>query len=251
MRRRRESPSERMRTGRRATPARAARAGAARVCADLSGDLPADGGDRRIRPAVHGAQTLQSAVDQAARETVARPLTPTATFADGACRSSVINGVYDPNYLAINISGMQPVQSDSWISSPRREITLPSVNQALLPMMFNDTVGGTPLLRYPGRVGDQHHRRPRSRATAVTVAVPIVTSVASPGGRRPSNGTTCWKRIRTPAETAPSASRRRPPSGTSSGGDGGGAAQLPVRGGDDGRLSTASRWTPTARRCPT
>ena len=97
-----------------------------------------------------GAQTLQSAVDQAARELSRVPLTPTATFATALTDPQVINGVYDPNYLAINISGMQPGQSifDFFAA---QGITLPSVNQALLPMMFNDTVGGVPLLRYPAR----------------------------------------------------------------------------------------------------
>ena len=149
MRRRRELPSERMRTGRRTR-------------------LPARRGQALLEFALiflviyllivaivefgrlfSGAQTLQSAVDQAARELSRVPLTPTATFATALTDPQVINGVYDPNYLAINISGMQTGQSifDFFAA---QGITLPSVNQALLPMMFNDTVGGVPLLRYPG-----------------------------------------------------------------------------------------------------
>ncbi len=178
MRRRRELPSERMRTGRRTS-------------------LPARRGQALLEFALiflviyllivaivefgrlfSGAQTLQSAVDQAARELSRVPLTPTATFATAIADPQVINGVYDPNYLAINISGMQPGQSifDFFAA---QGITLPSVNQALLPMMFNDTVGGVPLLRYPGALlTSTTPAGTKPGYSGFTVAVPLVTSAA-------------------------------------------------------------------------
>jgi hypothetical protein len=122
-----------------------------------------------------GAQTLQSAADQAARELSRVPLPSTATFAAALADPQVINGVYDPNYLAINISGMQPGQSifDFFAAEG---ITLPSVNQALLPMMIFDTVGGVPLLRYPGALVTSTPTTTKPGYSGFTVAVPLVTS---------------------------------------------------------------------------
>ncbi len=156
-----------------------------------------------------GAQTLQSAVDQAARELSRVPLPPTATFATALASPQVINGVYDPNYLAINISGMQPGQSlfDFFAA---QGISLPSVNQALLPMMINDTVGGVPLLRYPGALlTSTTPSGTKPGYSGYTVAVPLVVS-AREKVPRPSSGTACSKRSPIRRETAPSASHPRP-----------------------------------------
>ena len=185
-----------------------------------------------------GAQNLQSAVDQAARELSRVPLTPTATFATALADPQVINGVYDPNYLAINISGMQPGQSifDFFAA---QGITLPSVNQALLPMMFNDTVGGVPLLRYPGALlTSTTPTGTKPGYSGFTVAVPLVTSCA---GRKPRDNRMARRarrdhrfdgkrRVQCRVDTSIGALRRRR----------GRASQLSVSGGDNGRLSTAA-----------
>ncbi len=154
-----------------------------------------------------GTQTLQTAVDVAARELSRVPLPSTATFADALANQQVIDGVYDPNYLAINLSAMQPGQSifDFFAA---QGITLPSVNQALLPMMISDTVGGVPLLRYPVRSSPARLPIP-SQGTAA-LGWPFRSSSARPAwDRRRSSGTQSWKRSPIPMATEPSASPRR------------------------------------------
>ena len=129
----------------------------------------------------YGTQTLQTAADQAARELSRVPLTPTSTFAEALTNSQVINGVYDPNYLAISLSGMQSGQSvfDYFAA---QGIVLPILNQALLPMMINDSVNGVPLLRYPGAlVTSSTGTNSKPGYSGYTVAVPIVTSAAGVG----------------------------------------------------------------------
>src|SRR5580692_12944466 len=127
-----------------------------------------------------GTQTLQTAVDVAARELSRVALPSTATFADALANQQVIDGVYDPNYLAINLSAMQSGQSifDFFAA---QGITLPSVNQALLPMMISDTVGGIPLLRYPGAVITSTSTTPKPGYSGFTVAVPLVVSPSGVG----------------------------------------------------------------------
>jgi hypothetical protein len=127
-----------------------------------------------------GTQTLQTAVDQAARELSRVPLPSTATFADALANQQVIDGVYDPNYLAINISGMQPGQSlfDFFAAEG---ITLPSVNQALLPMMISDSANGVALLRYPGALITSTPATTKPGYSGFTVAVPLVVSPSGVG----------------------------------------------------------------------
>jgi TadE-like protein len=127
-----------------------------------------------------GAQTLQTAVDQAARELSRVPLPSTATFADALASQQVIDGVFDPNYLAISLSGMQPGQSIFDFFAAER-ITLPSVNQALLPMMISDSVNGAPLLRYPGALVTSTPTTTKPGYSGFTVAVPLVVSPAGIG----------------------------------------------------------------------
>jgi len=93
----------------------------------------------------------------------------------------VINGVYDPNYLVIYLRGMQPGQSifDFFAA---QGINLPSVNQALLPMMIFDTAGGKSLLRYPGALITSTSATPKPGYSGFSVAVPLV---ASPSGVGP------------------------------------------------------------------
>ncbi len=125
-------------------------------------------------------QTLQTAVDVAARELSRIPLPSTATFSNALANQQVIDGVYDPNYLAISLSGMQPGQSifDFFAA---QGITLPSVNQAILPMMIFDTVGGTPLLRFPGALVTSTSTTPKPGYSGFTVAVPLVISPSGVG----------------------------------------------------------------------
>jgi hypothetical protein len=127
-----------------------------------------------------GTQTLQSAADQAARELSRVPLPSTATFADALANQQVIDGVYDPNYLAINVSGWQPGQSlfDFFAAEG---INLPSVNQALLPMMTSDKVGGVSLLRYPGALITSSSATGKPGYSGYTVAVPLVVSSSGVG----------------------------------------------------------------------
>jgi hypothetical protein len=127
-----------------------------------------------------GTQTLQTAVDQAARELSRVPLPSTATFADALANQQVIDGVYDPNYLAINISGMQPGQS-LFDFFAVEGITLPSVNQALLPMMISDTANGVTLLRYPGALITSAPAVTKPGYSGLTVAVPLVVSPSGVG----------------------------------------------------------------------
>jgi hypothetical protein len=122
-----------------------------------------------------GTQTLQTAVDVAARELSRVPLPSTATFSDALANQQVIDGVYDPNYLAISLSAQQPGQSIFDFFAAQR-ITLPSVNQALLPMMISDTVDGVPLLRYPGALITSTSATPKPGYSGFTVAVPLVVS---------------------------------------------------------------------------
>jgi Flp pilus assembly protein TadG len=123
-----------------------------------------------------GAQTLQTAVEQAARELSRVPLSPTATFSDALSDPGVTSGVYDPNYLAIDISGMKDGQSlfDFFQS---QGIALPAVNQALLPLMINDSVNGVSLLRYPGALlTSAVTGTTKPGYSGFTVAVPLVVS---------------------------------------------------------------------------
>lgn len=125
-----------------------------------------------------GAQTAQAAVEQAARELSRTPLPPAMTFSDLFDPSQSLNGlaVYDPNFLAIDISGWQGDESlQNYVAS----LGIPPVNLSLIPLMFVDSVGGVPILRYPGAlVSSSQPAGTKPGYSGYIVAVPIIVSPA-------------------------------------------------------------------------
>lgn len=123
-----------------------------------------------------GAQTVQAAVEQAAREISRTPLPPVMEFSELFDPSQDANAltVYDPNFLAIDISGWSGTESlQNYVAG----LGVPSVNLALYPLMFIDTVGGTPILRYPGAlVTSSQPAGAKSGYSGFSVSIPVVTS---------------------------------------------------------------------------
>lgn len=123
-----------------------------------------------------GAQTAQSAVEQAARELSRTPLPPAMTFSELFDPSQSLNGlaVYDPNFLAIDLSGWQGGES---LQNYVARLGIPPVNLTLLPLMFVDFVSGVPILRYPGAlVSSSQPAGAKPGYSGYIVAVPIVVS---------------------------------------------------------------------------
>jgi hypothetical protein len=124
---------------------------------------------------LHGSQTVQTIVDQAAREISRVPLSSTMTFA-AALTTPGVQAIYSEDYLAIDLSGWSGSQTLlDYLRSQTPPV--PLVNQAMLPLMFVDTVGGKPLLRYPGALVTSS-----TAPSGLTVKVPIVTAGSPPGG---------------------------------------------------------------------
>jgi hypothetical protein len=124
---------------------------------------------------LHGAQTVQTIVDQASREISRVPLSSTTTFAT-ALTDPRVQAIYSEDYLAIDLS--------AWTGSETlldflqsRTPSVPLVNQAMLPLMFVDSVGGKPLLRFPGALVTSS-----TAPSGYTVKVPILTANSPPGG---------------------------------------------------------------------
>jgi hypothetical protein len=122
------------------------------------------------------AQTVQQAVDYAAREISRTPLPYDATF-DEVVRpdindptNEIARRVYSEDYLAIDLAAQAPGQSlldflDTL--NPR----VPPVNRLLLSLMFVSQVEGRPLLRYPGALVTS-----TTAPSGFTVKIPIVNS---------------------------------------------------------------------------
>ncbi len=78
------------------------------------------------------------------------PLSSTTTFAQ-ALTDPRVQAIYSEDYLAIDISAWSG-SSQSLVQFLQSQTpSVPLVNQAMLPLMFIDTVGGKPLLRFPAR----------------------------------------------------------------------------------------------------
>lgn len=116
---------------------------------------------------MHGAQTVQAAADLAAREISRLPLPPTINFTD-ALQAGDFAPVYSEDYLAIDLSGWTDTTQS--LTDYLSTLPVPVVNQALVPLMFTSTVGGKPILRYPGALVTS-----QTAASGLTVMVPVVT----------------------------------------------------------------------------
>lgn len=95
------------------------------------------------------AQMLQDAARVAARELALTPLPAASTFEDALAEPQVLQRVFDPNQLVVDLDAYPDSATlDAYLAS------LPLVNQALRPLMINDrvNVGGVErnLLRFPG-----------------------------------------------------------------------------------------------------
>lgn len=99
------------------------------------------------------SQTVQGAAKIAAQELARAPLPATVTFDEALQDPRVKASIYDEIKLVVPIGGLDAGQVDDLFA------TFPIVNQALRPLMINDTMstdGGSPepVLRYPGALVD-------------------------------------------------------------------------------------------------
>jgi hypothetical protein len=124
---------------------------------------------------LHGAQTVQGAVDQAAREISRVPLPPADDFLT-AMQDPRFQTVYSEDFLVIDLSNWtDPTQGlvdylDS-LAPP-----MPPINKALVPLMFVAPVGGKSMLRYPGALVTSD-----TAPSGLTVMVPLLTAGSMPG----------------------------------------------------------------------
>jgi TadE-like protein len=125
---------------------------------------------------LHGAQTVQTIVDQAAREISRVPLPSTTTFAE-ALTDPRVQAIYSEDYLAIDLSGWTNSSQTLLDYLQSQTPSVPMANQAMLPLMIFDTVGGKPLLRFPGALVTSS-----TAPSGYTVKVPLVTEGSPPGG---------------------------------------------------------------------
>jgi len=125
---------------------------------------------------LHGSQTVQTIVDQAAREIARVPLPSTATFAT-ALADPRVAAIYSEDYLAIDISAWSGSSVSLLEFLQSQTPSVPLVNQAMLPLMFIDTAGGKTLLRYPGALVTS-----TTAPSGFTVKVPILTGNSPSGG---------------------------------------------------------------------
>jgi hypothetical protein len=125
---------------------------------------------------LHGSQTVQTIVDQAAREVSRVPLSSTTTFA-AALTDPRVQAIYSEDYLAIDLTAWTDSSQTLLGFLQSQTPSVPLVNQAMLPLMFVDSVGGKPLLRFPGALVTSS-----TAPSGYTVKVPIVTANSPPGG---------------------------------------------------------------------
>jgi hypothetical protein len=131
---------------------------------------------------LHGAQTAQAAVDQAAREISRIPLPPISDFTTELVNpNSPLQAVYSEDFLAIPFD-LPPGQT-MW--QYLDGLNMPPVNRALVPLMVVNQVGGATVLRYPGALVTSS-----TAASGMTVMIPVVTS---PPGSNPE--TIEWHRV--------------------------------------------------------
>lgn len=119
--------------------------------------------------AVLAAQVIQSAVDTMARELAIAPLGATLTFQEALGSPYVRTRIYDERHLVVDLSAHPPGPAlDDHFAR------LPIVNQMLRPAMISDTVGGSPVLRYPGALVQR--TAPFGGDTYTSVLVPRILS---------------------------------------------------------------------------
>jgi len=94
--------------------------------------------------AFYANQTIQQAVDIAARELSRTPLPPTATFKDALADRQVRRRIFDKHYLVIDLDNIGGDELMTFVGK------LPVVNQQLYLLMVFENVEGKRLLRYPG-----------------------------------------------------------------------------------------------------
>jgi hypothetical protein len=100
----------------------------------------------------YSAQAVQSAADVAARELAKVPLNPTAKFVDALEDPVVLERIYNPTFLVVDLALIPDGAITQYFTD-----NAPILNQMLLPLMIVDyqemTDGSTRrLLRYPGRI---------------------------------------------------------------------------------------------------
>lgn len=94
------------------------------------------------------AQAIQDVARVAARELSVTPLGATLTFEQALADPLVVQRIYDPGYLVVNIDD-PATDTDAEIDD--YFANMPVVNRALRPLMIVDQPPGGPrLLRYPG-----------------------------------------------------------------------------------------------------
>jgi Flp pilus assembly protein TadG len=148
--------------------------------------------------ALYCAQTIQQAVDVAARELSRTPLPPAATdsqhpydlnyvlYGDAnsdPALASVRRQVFDDNLLVLTVDPT-PSNGNMTFNGGHPIGDFPLVTQQLLPVMVYDTVNGQSLLHYPGALfqsGQQSNTSPAGiAASGYVVRIPVL-SVSTSG----------------------------------------------------------------------
>ena len=134
---------------------------------------------------VFTAQATQNVARVAARELALVPLPPDASFEDALADPRVQQFVYDESFTVIDLDAIGAGSLDEFFA------TLPTVNQAMRPLMIFDqvTVGGAErrLLRMPGALVVDTAGGGNS---GLMVAVPKVVARGADGGE-----TIEWRRV--------------------------------------------------------
>lgn len=143
---------------------------------------------------VYASQILGGAARTAARDLAQMELPATLTFQEALDRDDVREKVFDPDQLVIDLDGLDPSNPDALA---QRIASMPSVNQALYPLMISDEVKvdgqAHHLLRYPGAL-----LRNTASSTGFAVEIPLVQSRGVDGVE-----TVSWSSVLT--ETTPGA----------------------------------------------
>jgi hypothetical protein len=124
------------------------------------------------------AQATQDAARVAARELALAPLPPDVDFETALAAPPVVQRVFDPRYLVIDLDAFDDAAAlDACAAS------WPLVNQALRPLMVFERVGDRQLLRLPGALLSTQAEPPLNPdcpqagiAVDLTVGIPRVTT---------------------------------------------------------------------------
>jgi len=116
----------------------------------------------------YSGQVVQQAADIAARELARTPLPANITFEDAMLEPVVQEQIFSTDWLVIDLSGQAANQT---LFEFLDTLDLPVVNQALVPVMFTQDIGGAPHLRYPGALVNSP-----TAPSGLTVEIPVVVS---------------------------------------------------------------------------